>query len=184
MIKPSRSFASTLCAALLLLSSAALAQAAGSAPASAVTASAATATTSTPSQLQLRFSCSQTVGEGEQRQIFADFGEIALQGEQILSFRWESSLHRRTHGFDCSIDQEDDLLAERIEQGWRVSLRDAAAARLKRGYDTARGKFCSVRVLQEGEEIHLLPTCAVLCGSRDNFSELRINLRNAHCQYE
>ena len=63
-------------------------------------------------ELNLQFSCSKTEGEGFERVIYADIGEFVLQGEQIRSFRWESSLHRSTHGFDCSLDESDGLQAE------------------------------------------------------------------------
>ena len=137
--------------------------------------------------LALKFSCSQTLGNAEQQVIYADLGEISLQGEQIHRFRWESSLHRRTHGFDCSMDESDGLQAKQIEQGWRVSVLDAAAAREKRGYDRPRGRQCSVRLLRDAsnaQELHMIPTCPVLCGSRENFSELRINLQTGQCKYE
>lgn len=140
-----------------------------------------------PDALALKFSCSHTVGSAEQQVIYTDIGEISLLGEQIRSFRWESSLHRRTHGFDCSMDESDGLQAKQIEQGWRVSTLDAVAAREKRGYDRPRGRQCSVRLLRDssnGHELQIIPTCPVLCGSRENFSELRINLQTGQCQYE
>ncbi|MBI3231451.1 MAG: hypothetical protein HYZ45_15175 [Burkholderiales bacterium] len=133
--------------------------------------------------LALKFSCSSSVGEGDERVIYADTGEFVLQAGQISSFRWESSLHRRTHGFDCSVDESDGLQLDVLEQGWRVRVVDAASARERRGYDRERGRLCTVRLLREGEYLHVLPSCATLCGSRSNFSELRIHLRSKDCEY-
>lgn len=133
--------------------------------------------------LNLQFSCSKTEGEGFEKVIYADIGEFVLQGEQIRSFRWESSLHRSTHGFDCSLDESDGLQVSRLENGWRIMLVDAQQAREKRGFDMPRGKFCTVRLLKDGQYLQVLPSCATLCGSRSNFSELRIHLPSKKCEY-
>ena len=135
-------------------------------------------------ELNLQFSCSKTEGEGFERVIYADIGEFVLQGEQIRSFRWESSLHRSTHGFDCSLDESDGLQAEVLEHGWRVRVLDAVQAREKRGFDMPRGRLCTVRLLKEGQYLHVLPSCATLCGSRSNFSEFKIHLASKQCEYQ
>lgn len=138
--------------------------------------------------LELRFSCSKIRDSGEQQVVYADIGEIRIVAGAIQAFRWESSLHRRTHGFDCSVDEEDGLQLQALqgmEQGWRISLRDAQQARVKRGFDTERGRQCSFRLLQNGDGIvSVIPSCAVLCGSRSNFSALRIRLADGNCEYE
>ncbi len=134
-------------------------------------------------ELSLKFACSKSEGEAAQRVIYADSGEFILQGAQLQEFRWESSLHRATHGFDCSLDQSDGLQAEVIEQGWRVKVQDPARAREQRGYDRPRGRLCTVRLLREGEYLHVLPSCATLCGSRENFSEFKIHLPSKQCEY-
>lgn len=134
--------------------------------------------------LNLQFSCSKTEGEGFERVIYADIGEFVLQGEQMRSFRWESSLHRSTHGFDCSLDESDGLQAEVLEHGWRVRVLDAVQAREKRGFDMPRGRLCTVRLLKEGQYLHVLPSCATLCGSRSNFSEFKIHLASKQCEYQ
>ena len=51
-------------------------------------------------QLDMKFSCSTTRIEDLGPTIYADSGEIRLDGTQIKALRWESSVHRSTHGFD------------------------------------------------------------------------------------
>lgn len=136
-----------------------------------------------PPDLQLKLACSHTEGEGESRDFYADNGEIQIKDGQLKQFRWESSLHRRTHGFDCSIDQDDQLDLDVVGGHWRVQLHDALASRAARGYDTVRGDACIIRLIQRGEYLLLQPSCAILCGSRSNFSELRIHLPSGRCQY-
>src|SRR5262249_858071 len=89
-------------------------------------------------QLDARFSCSTERNDGE-RAIYADNGDIHIEGNRIITFHWESSLFRSTHGFDCSIDDADGLQAEAHEAAnyalWRVSLTNAQEARNRRGYD-------------------------------------------------
>jgi hypothetical protein len=134
-------------------------------------------------QLDTKFSCSAPREvEGNQVQL-ADVGEIHFKGEQIAEFRWESALHRRTHGFDCSIDQGDGLIAERTSTGWRVALKDSKAARKKRGYDFAVPGNCTIRLEQDGDALKIVPSCAALCGSRSNFSALLVDLKTGNCSY-
>src|SRR5450830_1772029 len=47
-----------------------------------------------------------------------------------------------------------------------------------------RGYQCSIRVEREGDTVHLRPTCPALCGSRMNFTELKVDVSNGKCQYE
>ncbi|MEN9866682.1 MAG: hypothetical protein RL748_2272 [Pseudomonadota bacterium] len=141
------------------------------------------ATQALPPDLQLKLACSHSEGEGEARDFYADNGEIGIKDGQLQQFRWESSLHRRTHGFDCSIDQDDHLDLDVVGGQWRVQLRDALASRAARGYDTVRGENCIIRLIRRGEYLLLQPSCAILCGSRSNFSELRIHLPSGRCQY-
>jgi hypothetical protein len=63
-------------------------------------------------QLETRFSCSVARTEDGEQVTYADTGEFRIKGNHIDAFRWESSLFRSTHGFDCSIDEGDGLLAE------------------------------------------------------------------------
>ncbi|WP_338846920.1 hypothetical protein V8J88_24525 [Massilia sp. W12] len=134
--------------------------------------------------LDLRFSCSHSEGEGENRVIYSDVGEFKLDGDKLQALQWESALHRRTHGFDCSISQEDGVQAEEIEGGWRLRLADPAGARSARGYDTGRGRQCSIRLLRENDYLKIVPTCAVLCGSRANFSAISVHLPSRTCRYD
>ena len=145
-------------------------------------------------QLDAKFSCSvdraQDVRRDSQRSIYADSGEVHLRGEQIEGFRWESSLFRSTHGFDCSIDEGDGVVAELLptthtdSQGWRVRLRDARAARTQRGYDADHGLNCSIRLIHAGDMLQIIPSCPALCGSRENFSALTVDLKSGACTYE
>ncbi|WP_228536069.1 hypothetical protein [Noviherbaspirillum malthae] len=139
-------------------------------------------------QLDTRFSCSDTRSEMNEKLIYADSGEFKLNGDAIQAFRWESSLFRSTHGFDCSIDTEDGLQAEVRDETprvtWRVSLKDAAEARFQRGYDFGRRLNCTIRLEREGDSLSIRPTCPALCGSRPNFTELSVNLKTGKCRYD
>jgi hypothetical protein len=139
-------------------------------------------------QLDAKFSCSAPGDDGGERITHADSGEIHLKGSRIGSFRWESSLFRSTHGFDCSIDDDDGLQAEVISNdvkaGWRVGLLDAAKARADRGYDFVTSLGCTIRLIRDGDTLHITPSCPALCGSRKNFSELSVNLKTGACKYE
>ncbi|MFZ6749275.1 hypothetical protein [Undibacterium sp. Ren11W] len=140
----------------------------------------------TLTDLEAKFSCSQTRqedGEGE-RLIYADQAQIQIKGAQILALQWESSLFRSSHGHECSIDSSDEPLAEVTEKGWRISLKDAVAARQRRGYDTERGSQCSIRLERDGEQLRIKPSCPTLCGSRNNFSALTVNLQTGVCHYD
>jgi hypothetical protein len=145
------------------------------------------ATQAQPSaSLEAKFSCSavrQEDGDGE-RLTYADQALIQIEGTQIKSLQWESSLFRSSHGYECSIDSSDEPLAEVTENGWRISLRDAAAARQRRGYDTGRGSQCSIRLERDGEQLRIKPSCPNLCGSRNNFSALTVNLQTGICHYD
>lgn len=139
-------------------------------------------------QLEVRFSCSNPGDDGGDPVLYADHGGFKLDGERIETFYWESALHRRTHGFDCSIDEEDGLTLETWEENglprWRVGLKDAVAARTRRGYDFSRGRTCTIRLEPDGDQLHIRPTCPVLCGSRSNFSEFAVNMKTGECRYE
>jgi hypothetical protein len=140
-------------------------------------------------QLDAKFSCSATREENGERVIYADNGEIRLRGDRIDAFRWESALHRSTHGFDCTIEQGDGLKAEVRDDAttsprWRIALADARAARDQRGYDFDRGLNCTIRLERDGDMLNIKPTCPALCGSRTNFSELSVNLKTGDCRYE
>jgi hypothetical protein len=137
-------------------------------------------------QLEAQFSCNlvrQEDGDGE-RLNFADQAVIGLTGTQIKAFQWESSVFRSTHGHECSVDTSDEPQAELTGNGWRISLRDSAAARKRRGYDFDRGLNCSIRLERIGEELHLKPSCPALCGSRLNFSALTVNIKTGLCRYD
>lgn len=138
-------------------------------------------------QIDTRFSCSVTREEDE-RVIYADNGEIRLDGNRIGAFRWESSVFRPTHGFDCSIDEGDGLQAETTgdagQAKWRISLANARNAREQRGYDFSRGLNCTIRLERAGDVLKLTPSCPALCGSRNNFSELSVDVKTGKCRYE
>ncbi len=136
-----------------------------------------------PEDLNLKLACSFTQGAGDGRAIFADSGEIEIKDGQLKQFRWESAIHRRTHGYDCSIDMDDQLELDVVGAQWRVQLRDALATRAARGYDTVRGENCIIRLIRRDDTLWIEPSCAVLCGSRANFSELRIHLPSGRCHY-
>ncbi|RZI43877.1 hypothetical protein EGT07_00120 [Herbaspirillum sp. HC18] len=139
-------------------------------------------------QLEAHFSCSDARSEDGERVIYADNGEIRIKGNHIDAFHWESAEYRTTHGFDCSIDEGDGLLAEVRDETskilWRVALKDALDARHKRGYDFNRGMNCTIRLEREGDTLNVKPSCPALCGSRPNFSELSVNLKTGQCRYE
>jgi hypothetical protein len=139
-------------------------------------------------QLDARFSCSAVRNLDGDNVTFADIGEIHLKGNQIGAFRWESSLFRHTHGFDCSIDESDDLKAETREDAtknsWRVSVKNGHEARGRRGYDYGIRFNCTIRLEREGDTLQIKPSCPALCGSRPNFSELSVDLKTGKCRYE
>jgi hypothetical protein len=140
----------------------------------------------TGASLEAKFSCSairQEDGDGE-RLTYADQARIQLAGTQILALQWESSLFRSSHGHECSIDSSDEPIAEVTEKGWRIRLKDPAAARQRRGYDTERGSQCSIRLERDGEQLRIKPSCPSLCGSRNNFSALTVNLQTGLCHYD
>ena len=134
--------------------------------------------------LDLRFSCSVKRAEDTGLVIYADNGKFRLDGNQIREFYWESSLFRSTHGFDCSIDQDDGLQAETSANGWRVTLANPRAARDRRGYDWDHGLNCSIRLERSGDLLQVKPSCPALCGSRTNFSALSVDLKSGNCRYE
>lgn len=136
--------------------------------------------------LDTRIACTQTQledGDGE-RLILSDQARFQLNGTQITEFQWESSVFRTNHGHECSIDMDDGLEAELTEKGWRIRLKDAAVARAKRGYDFDRGYQCSIRLEQEGDALHIKPSCPTLCGSRRNFSALTVDVKTGSCKYD
>ena len=139
-------------------------------------------------QLETRFSCSVARTEDGEQVTYADTGEFRIKGDHIDAFRWESSLFRSTHGFDCSIDEGDGLLAE-VRDGtpmvqWRIALENAPDARMRRGYDFDRRPSCTIRLEREGDTLNVKPSCPALCGSRANFSALSVNLKTGQCRYE
>lgn len=139
-------------------------------------------------QLTSKFSCSQQRMEDNLSALYADSGEIRIDGNRIDAFHWESSLFRRTHGFECSIDENDGLQADGRGEGmnstWRITLQNAREARARRGYDSDHGFNCSIRLERDGDTLHIKPTCPALCGSRSNFSELSVELNTGKCRYE
>jgi hypothetical protein len=143
-------------------------------------------------QLDTHFSCSVERIEYDEPVIYADSARIKLDGDKIIEFNWESSLFRPTHGFDCSIDTDDQLQAEVHDEGdhtlWRISPVDAAAARTKRGYDFGTRLNCSIRIERDGKDgegsIKIKPTCPALCGSRANFSAFSVDLKSGQCHYD
>jgi hypothetical protein len=139
-------------------------------------------------QLDTRFSCSAALDDKGEPATFADTARFKLNGEHIEAFRWESSLFRATHGFDCSIDESDQLAADvRDDSGritWRVGLVDPNDAREKRGYSFERIPRCTIRLVREGDTLSVKPSCPALCGSRANFTELSVDLKTGKCQYE
>ena len=138
--------------------------------------------------LSTKFSCSQVADDGGEKITMADVGEIALVGDAINTFHWESSIFRATHGYDCDIDEEDGLQAEvrhdTDHPAWRVALKDGRAAREKRGYNFERGVNCTIRLDQHGNTLMMRPSCPALCGSRKNFSTIAIDIKTGSCRYE
>jgi hypothetical protein len=144
---------------------------------------------SAPAQeLDTRFSCSSERSDDGEKIIYADVGRVRLQGDRIEAFSWESALHRSTHGFDCSIDEGDGLVAEVREDAsrvtWRVGLKDAREARDRRGFTYERRMNCTIRLVREGDQLQVKPTCPALCGSRQNFTELSVDLKTGKCRHE
>jgi hypothetical protein len=139
-------------------------------------------------QIDTRFSCSEAGEDKGEAATFADTAEFKLQGDRIDSFRWESSLFRSTHGFDCSIDESDELVAdvrdEKDRTTWRVALADAGKARERRGYTFDRRLSCTIRLIRLGDTLEVKPSCPALCGSRANFTQLSVNLKTGKCRYE
>ncbi len=138
--------------------------------------------------IHTKFSCSQVADDGGEKITMGDVGEIGLVDNRLEVFHWESAIYRLTHGYECSIDEDDGVQAEmRSEAGhpaWRVSLKDGRAAREKRGYNFERGVNCTIRLDQEGDTLTLRPSCPALCGSRINFSTVAIDLKTGRCRYE
>lgn len=139
-------------------------------------------------QLDTRFSCSTPGDDHGDKVIYADSGEMRIKDEHIEAFRWESSLFRSTHGFDCSIDESDGLQAEVRDEGkrvqWRVATENPVAARRRRGYDFVERMNCTIRLVREGDMLNITPSCPALCGSRTNFTQLSVDLKTGKCQYE
>jgi hypothetical protein len=158
-------------------------------------------------RLDARISCSSRrqggpgrVDDVDGRSEFADSAEIHLRGDHVDSFRWESSLFRSTTGYECSIDDSDGLVASMLPPAtlsaaaraageppvrrWRLQLQDARLARARRGYDADHGFNCSIRLEQRGTQLQILPSCPALCGSRENFSALTVDLTTGQCEYE
>ncbi|HEY8605684.1 MAG TPA: hypothetical protein VIM12_01060 [Noviherbaspirillum sp.] len=138
--------------------------------------------------LETRFSCSTVRTEDGEKLIYSDIGNARLRGDRIESFSWESALYRSTHGFDCSIDDGDGLVAEVREEAprttWRVALKNPLEARARRGYDYAHGINCSIRLVREGDRLEVKPSCPAMCGSRPNFTSLSVNISTGECRYE
>lgn len=140
-------------------------------------------------QLQTKFVCNATRDEDAEKVIYADGGEIRLDGNKVEAFRWESAQYRTLHGFDCSVDESDEPVAQASRDGgkdsWRVTLKDPVAARQRRGYDFFNhGMNCSIRLQRDGDTLSIKPSCPALCGSRINFTELSVDLKTGSCRYE
>lgn len=145
-------------------------------------------------ELNVKFSCSAENPEDRlrdgDRRLYADSGAFHLRGNSIVAFYWESSLFRSSHGADCSIDESDGLVADLLPpevasaQRWRISLSDGRAARTRRGYDADHGVNCSIRITHVGGQLQIVPSCPALCGSRENFSRLNVDLQTGNCTYE
>lgn len=139
-------------------------------------------------QLQTKFGCSLTRDEDGEKVIYGDTGEFRLNGDRIEALHWESAQYRPTHGFECSIDTNDNPQAEiqhdGLKDNWRITLKDPVAARHQRGYDFFNhGMNCSIRLQRDGDKLHVIPSCPALCGSRVNFTELSVNLKTGDCGY-
>lgn len=140
-------------------------------------------------QLQTKFGCNMTRDEDGEKVIYGDTGEFKLDGNRIEALRWESAQYRPTHGFECSIDTGDGPQAEirrdGLKDNWRITLKDPVAARHQRGYDSFNhGMNCSIRLQRDGNNLHVIPSCPALCGSRVNFTELSVNLKTGECKYQ
>ncbi|MGS0743378.1 hypothetical protein ACVBEF_16370 [Glaciimonas sp. GG7] len=140
-------------------------------------------------QLHTKFSCNESRNEDGEKVIYADGGQIDLNGNKVEEFRWESDQYRAMHGFDCSVDESDEPVAEVMTEedkdSWRISLRDPVAARHQRGYDFFNhGKNCSIRLQRDGDTLHIKPSCPALCGSRVNFTELTVDVKTGTCSYQ
>lgn len=139
-------------------------------------------------ELETKFSCSVARTEDGENVTYADNGEFRLKGDKVEAFRWESALYRSTHGFDCSIDEADGLVAEMRtdtpQPQWRISLSSPRAARDRRGYAFDRRMNCTIRLERDGDMVNIKPSCPALCGSRTNFSELSVNMKTGQCRYE
>lgn len=147
------------------------------------------ATDAASQQLVARFSCSDVRERAGETITLADNGEFRLRDDRIDVFHWESALYRSTHGFDCSIDEEDGVVLTEVRNEtdtsfWRVGLADSRKARSQRGFDFDRGLNCAIRIEHSGDMLAIKPTCPALCGSRANFSELTVNLKTGKCHYE
>jgi opacity protein-like surface antigen len=138
--------------------------------------------------LDTRFACSQVADDGGERVTYADSGEMHLDGDKIKGFHWESALYRATHGYDCNIDEEDELKAEvagnSTNAAWRVGLVDGRGARDRRGYNFERGVTCTIGLERTGDTVKVRPACPALCGSRLNFSAISIDVKSGICRYE
>jgi hypothetical protein len=138
--------------------------------------------------LDARFSCSTKGSDHGESVIYADTAEVKMKGDKVEVFRWESSLFRSTHGFECSIDESDGLIADVRDLGksvqWRIGLEDPQEARERRGYSFDRRPSCTIRLEREGDLLAVKPSCPALCGSRGNFTELSVNLKTGKCLYE
>ncbi|MET3138893.1 uncharacterized protein YdeI (BOF family) [Undibacterium sp. GrIS 1.2] len=187
-----KSIRSLLVPTLLLACSGAFAQTEKPTLSAATPAAVTSATTAKAQQssktdvLEANFSCAlvQQETNGGERLDYADQAHIRIEGNVIKTFQWESSLFRSNHGNECSIDLSDDPQAEVTEKGWRISLKDARAARTRRGYDFDRGFNCSIRLERVGNDLQIKPTCPALCGSRVNFTALTVNLKSGQCRYD
>ena len=56
-----------------------------------------------------KFSCSQVADDGGEKITMGDVGEIELIDNRLNVFHWESAIYRATHGYECSIDEDDGL---------------------------------------------------------------------------
>jgi hypothetical protein len=135
--------------------------------------------------LNLKLACQTSLGEQDQQTLYIDSGEIRIEHGKLLALRWESALHRRTHGFDCSIDLDDKLQLDAVPGGWRIQTDDPQAARQARGYDAPNGSgsHCLINLEQADGQLTIAPSCPALCGSRSNFSGLQIDLKSGRCTY-
>ena len=147
-----------------------------------------TLTAASAQQIDVHFSCASKHADQGLDSLLADTGKIKINGDHIEEFYWESSVFHQNLGVECSIDQDDGLFAEftgdDAHDAWRIKLADAKAARDKRGYDFSHGYNCTIRVERHGDIVHINPSCPALCGSRQNFSEVSVDVKTGACQYE